>query len=81
MGYNGYAILTAFSREEQPVPFAQLTIGTGRGDAVKQQLIENVTKAITETLGPLRQPVWVIIHETPLTQWGVDGVPVKPPDA
>ena len=61
------------------MPPAQLYIGPGRSDEVKQQLIENVTKALQETLGPLKQPVWVIVNEVPLSQWGVDGVPVKPP--
>lgn len=60
------------------MPLAQLYIGPGRSDAVKQQLIENVTKAITDTLGPLQQPVWVIINEVALTQWGVDGTSIKP---
>jgi phenylpyruvate tautomerase PptA (4-oxalocrotonate tautomerase family) len=26
-------------------------------------------------MGPLKQPVWVIINEVPLTQWGVNGIP------
>ena len=60
------------------MPLAQLYIGPGRSDAVKQQLIENVTKAMKDTLGPLKQPVWVIVNEVPLNQWGVDGVPVAP---
>lgn len=63
------------------MPLAQLYIGPGRSDAVKQQLIASVTKAIEDTLGALKQPVWVIVNEVPLTQWGVDGVPVKLPDA
>ena len=62
------------------MPLVQLTIGPGRSDEVKQRLIENVTQAMKDTLGPLRQPVWVIIHEVPLVQWGVDGVAVKPKD-
>ncbi len=63
------------------MPLAQLYIGPGRSDAVKQQLIENVTKAMKDALGDLTQPVWVIVNEVPLTQWGVDGVPVKPANA
>ena len=62
------------------MPLAQIYMGPGRSDAVKQQLIENVTKAMQETLGSLKQPVWVVINEVPLSQWGVDGVPVKPAD-
>ncbi|MEQ1772899.1 MAG: 2-hydroxymuconate tautomerase family protein [Burkholderiales bacterium] len=59
------------------MPLAQLYIGPGRSDEVKQQLIEKVTNALKETLGPLKQPVWVVINEVPLNQWGVDGVPVS----
>lgn len=61
------------------MPLAHLYIGPGRSNQIRQQLIENVSKAIQETLGPTRQPVWVLIHEVPLEQWGVDGAPIKPP--
>jgi 4-oxalocrotonate tautomerase len=61
------------------MPLAQLYLGPGRSNEVKQKLIENVTKAMKEALGPLKQPVWVVIHEVPLEQWGVDGVPVQRP--
>lgn len=60
------------------MPLAHLYIGPGRNEAIKQQLIANVTKAIQDTLGPLKQPVWVVINEVPLQQWGVDCVPVTP---
>ena len=60
------------------MPLAHLYIGPGRSDDVKRQLIENVTAAIKDTLGPLKQPVWVVINEVPLAQWGVDGKPVVP---
>ena len=63
------------------MPLAQLYIGPDRSAEVKQQLIANVTKAMKDTLGPLKQPVWVVIHEVPLSQWGVDGVAVRPPGA
>jgi 4-oxalocrotonate tautomerase family enzyme len=61
------------------MPLAQLYIGPGRSPGEKQRLIENVTGAVTAALGPLRQPVWVIINEVPLSDWGVDGRPVRPP--
>ncbi|MBM3342512.1 MAG: 4-oxalocrotonate tautomerase [Betaproteobacteria bacterium] len=59
------------------MPLAHVYIGPGRSHAVKQQLIDNVTKAIKDAMGPLQQPVWVVINEVPLNQWGVDGVPVS----
>lgn len=60
------------------MPLAQLYIGPGRSDDQKKALIENVTQAMRDTLGPLQQPVWVIINEVPLSQWGVDGRPIRP---
>jgi 4-oxalocrotonate tautomerase len=68
----------SFQKTEQGMPLAQLYIGPGRSKEVKQQLIEKVTLAIKDALGPLKQPVWVVINEVPLNQWGVDGVPVQP---
>ena len=60
------------------MPLAQLYIGPGRSDAQKNALIEKVTKAMQDVLGPLQQPVWVIINEVPLSDWGVDGKPLRP---
>jgi len=60
------------------MPLAQLYIGPGRSPETKQQLIEKVTQAIAEGMGPTRQPVWVIINEVPLGDWGVDGKPIRP---
>jgi len=61
------------------MPLAQLYIGPGRSDDQKQALIENVTRAMKDALGPLQQPVWVVVNEVPLSQWGVDGKPIMPP--
>jgi len=61
------------------MPLAQLYIGPGRTGEQKTALIESVTKAMKDVLGPLQQPVWVIINEVPLSDWGVDGKPVRPP--
>lgn len=58
------------------MPLAQITIGTGRSLEQKAVLIEKVTAAIEEAMGPLKQPVWVVVNEVPLSQWGVDGVPI-----
>ena len=61
------------------MPLAQLYIGPGRSSEQKQVLIEKVTQAMKDALGPLQQPVWVIVNEVPLSQWGVDGKPVRAP--
>jgi 4-oxalocrotonate tautomerase len=60
------------------MPLAQLYIGPGRSDEQKKALIKNVTKAIEDSLGVLQQPVWVIVNEVPLSDWGVGGEPIRP---
>ncbi len=61
------------------MPLAHLYIGPGRSHDQKKALIENVTRAIEASLGALKQPVWVIINEVPLGDWGVGGQPLGPP--
>jgi len=63
------------------MPLAQLYIGTGRSHEQKKALIENVTRAIEDSLGPLKQPVWVILNEVPLSDWGVGGKPIRAPES
>jgi 4-oxalocrotonate tautomerase len=60
---------------EYKMPLAQIYIGPGRSAQVKQDLIVKVTQAFADTLGPTRQPVWVVVNEVPLSDWGVDGKP------
>lgn len=60
------------------MPLAHIYIGTGRSADEKKLLIEKVTTAIEEAMGALRQPVWVVVNEVPLEQWGVDGKPIAP---
>lgn len=62
------------------MPLAQIYIGPGRSHEQKKAIIEKVTQAITDSLGPLKQPVWVIVNEVPLTDWGVGGKPVRSPE-
>jgi 4-oxalocrotonate tautomerase len=59
------------------MPLAQLYIGPGRSHQQKKTLIEKVTRAMEESLGETRQPVWVIVNEVPLTDWGVGGKPLR----
>lgn len=60
------------------MPLAQIYIGPGHSPEVKQALIGKITQAITGALGPTKQPVWVVINEVPLSDWGVDGQPIRP---
>lgn len=59
------------------MPLAQLYIGPGRSAAQKKALIEKVTRVMDETLGQTQQPVWAIVNEVPLTDWGVGGKPIR----
>ncbi len=59
------------------MPLAQLYIGPGRSQEQKKTLIEKVTRAMEEALGQTQQPVWVIVNEVPLADWGVDGKPIR----
>ena len=63
------------------MPLAQLYIGPGRSHDRKKALIENVIKAIEDSLGALQQPVWVIVNELPLSDWGVSGTPLRLPQS
>jgi 4-oxalocrotonate tautomerase family enzyme len=58
------------------VPLAHIYIGPGRSPEVKEALIGKITQAFSDVLGPTKQPVWVVIHEVPLSDWGVDGKPI-----
>ena len=43
----------------------------------KRQLIERLTEDFIEICGEVTRPfVYCIIHETPLLQWGISGVPM-----
>lgn len=59
------------------MPLAQIYLGLGRTPEVKRALIEKVTRAFADALGPTKHPVWVIINEVPLADWGVDGKPIR----
>jgi 4-oxalocrotonate tautomerase len=60
------------------MPLAQIYIGPGRSPDVKQALIAKISQAISDALGPTKQPVWVVINEVPLSDWGADGKPIQP---
>jgi 4-oxalocrotonate tautomerase len=74
-------IICSEPNSEYKMPLAQIYIGPGRSAQVKQDLIARVTRAFADTLGPTRQPVWVVVNEVPLSNWGVDGKPLGPAGA
>jgi 4-oxalocrotonate tautomerase family enzyme len=62
------------------MPLAHIYIGPECSTEVKHALIGKFTKVFADVLGPTKQPAWVIIHEVPLSDWGVDGKPIVPAD-
>lgn len=59
------------------MPIAIIRLMEGRDQAKKKALIENVSKAISESLDAPLASVRVLIEELPAEHWGVGGVPAS----
>lgn len=55
------------------MPIAQIYIMEGRSDAVKEQLIEEVTEAMVRSLKAPKEVVRVMITEMPKQHFGIGG--------
>ncbi|NIC36190.1 4-oxalocrotonate tautomerase family protein [Halomonas desiderata] len=55
------------------MPIATINIIEGRDAEKKQRLIENVARAISESLDAPLESVRVLVQEYPATHWGVGG--------
>ena len=63
------------------MPLAHIHIGKGRANYdQKKQLIAKITEVFAEVLGSDRKNVWVVLHEVPRSEWGIDGKPLAEPD-
>ena len=63
------------------MPLAHIHIGKGRANyEQKKQLIAKITEVFAEVLGSDRKNVWVVLHEVPRSEWGIDGKPLAEPD-
>ncbi len=56
------------------MPLAQIHILEGRSPELKKQLIEEVTQAISRSLGVPPANVRVLLYELPKDHWAVGGV-------
>jgi 4-oxalocrotonate tautomerase len=63
------------------MPIIQVSIIEGRPDAVKEQLIVELTEAAVRALDAPRESVRVLITEMPRQHFGIGGVSVKKRDA
>ncbi|NVK19482.1 MAG: 2-hydroxymuconate tautomerase family protein [Methylocystaceae bacterium] len=57
------------------MPLAQITILEGRSEEKKKKLIEDVSIAISESIGAPIETVRVLVQEIPPAHWGVGGKP------
>lgn len=55
------------------MPLVKIEMWAGRPKDMKKQLIENVTKAVCDTVGCPAQAVIVVIDDIPKENWGQDG--------
>jgi len=59
-----------------PAAYADIKITRGsNSEAEKARLLADFQRMLTEELGPLSAPAYVVIHEIPGTDWGYDGQP------
>lgn len=62
------------------MPLVHIYVGQGRADkAQKTNLIGRITQVFEQVLGSDPKNVWVIVHDVPRTQWGIDGKPLELP--
>ena len=57
------------------MPYVSIETFAGKSDEQKRCLIEEVTRAVTSSLGVPREAVWVVIKDVPKASWGEAGRP------
>ncbi|MEE8402199.1 MAG: 2-hydroxymuconate tautomerase [Candidatus Hydrothermarchaeaceae archaeon] len=57
------------------MPIVRIEMWEGRSDAVKEELIRKVSKAVSETVGAPIEHIQVVIFDVPKKHWGIGGVP------
>ncbi|MBW2993134.1 2-hydroxymuconate tautomerase family protein [Candidatus Woesearchaeota archaeon] len=55
------------------MPVVKIEIWEGRTEEKKEEVIQKVTKVISETLDIPERGVHIIINETPRQNWGIGG--------
>ena len=63
------------------MPLAHVHIGRGRATyAQKKELIARFTRVFAEVLGSDPKNVWIVLHEVPRSEWGINGEPLAEPE-
>ncbi len=57
------------------MPIIQVQMMEGRPKEKIEELIQNITNTVTETLDAPKESIRVLVTEIPKTHWGVAGVP------
>ncbi len=57
------------------MPIVRIEMWEGRSDEVKEDLIKNVSKVVSETIDAPIDHVWVVITDVPKKHWGMGGKP------
>ena len=55
------------------MPVVQIGLWTGRSKEVKAVLIENVTKAVCDSIGCPPESVTIVLEDIPKENWGQGG--------
>lgn len=59
------------------MPIVQIHLLEGRSKELKQQLISEITAAVSRTLGNSPETIRVLLHDVPHENWGVAGLPMS----
>jgi 4-oxalocrotonate tautomerase len=59
------------------MPIVHVHLLEGRSRELKQQLISEITAAVSRTLGNSPASIRVLLHEVPQENWGVAGLPIN----
>jgi 4-oxalocrotonate tautomerase len=59
------------------MPIIQVHLLEGRSREMKQQLISEITAAVSRTLGNSPDTIRVLLNEIPHENWGVAGLPMS----
>lgn len=59
------------------MPIVQVHLLEGRSKELKQQLITEITAAVSKTLGNSPESIRVLLHDVPQENWGVAGMPIS----
>jgi 4-oxalocrotonate tautomerase len=59
------------------MPIVQIHLLEGRSKEVKQQLISEITAAVSRTLGNSPETIRVLLHDVASENWGVAGSPIS----